>query len=424
MLFSLSPRFAFSQLTGLASQPSPNSVGFDETDSGRRVGFQRIEGKAETLGELRYGKSAPFEPSPQSHGMFLVSTSVPYTIPASFDVESTSLTAKQVGQIAADRCGPANLVASDAKSRSMRSISLCNENEREKEVMRFFQSAVAYRLKQTASANAMKLHYGIAACLSGERTMNETMELLGQQEKAQAALVERGIPIPDPLLVQRLKIQLDDKRLENQSKIALLRTQLAALIGTENACRHAPVEPKEIVPSDQEVCEHIRQALRYRCDLQTMIRLRKTVDEDTLQVWDGIGALLSGVPVLAKPKPFWTKLLLTKRSQAEIQCTVAARLSWLDDLIAERSKQIAMEVEIAFEKKKTAALRWVKSREQVANWGMRIEQLEKLSEVQGNLASQYEANLNRLQAEGKRTELWAEWHLANEDLKLSIGCDL
>ena len=254
--------------------------------------------------------------------------------------------------------------------------------------------------------------------------MSETMELLAQQEKAQAALVEKGIPIPDPLMVQRLKIQLNDKRLENQSKIALLRTQLVALIGTENACRHAPYEPKEIFPSDQDVCEHIQQALLCRCDLQTMIRLRKTINEDTLLVWDSIGAMLSGVPALVKPKPFWSKLLRTKRGQAEIQCAVAARLSWLDDLIAERSKQIAMEVEIAFEKKKTAALRWVKSGEQIANWGLRMEQLEKLSEVQGNLASQYEAKLNRLLAEGQRTELWAEWHLANEDLKLSIGCDL
>ena len=355
--------------------------------------------------------------------MFLVSFSSPYSIPAPFEAETTSLSAKQIGLIAAERCGPANLVTADSKSRSIQAISRCNEGESTLEVMRLFQSAVAYRLKQTASSNAMKLHYGIAACLSADRTMIETMELLGQQEKAQAALVEKGIPIPDPLLVQRLKIQLDDKRLENQSKIALLRTQLVALIGTENACRHAPIEPKEIIPSDQDVCEHIQQALRCRCDILTLLRLRKLVTSETLTVWDGIGALLSGVPALPQPKPFWSKLLRTKRSQAEIQCAVASRLSWLDGLIAERSKQVAMEVETAFEKKKTAALRWVKSGEQIANWEMRIEQLEELSEVQGNLASQYEAILNRLLTEGQRIEHWAEWHLANEDLQLSVGCD-
>lgn len=360
----------------------------------------------------------------QPRAMFLVSSSQPYTIPAPFEGETAPLSAMQIGRIAAERSGAANLVTADSKSRSSLAHSICNDNKSELEVMRLFECAVACRLRQTASSNAMKLHYGIAASLFAERTLNETMDLLGQQEKAQAALVDKGIPISDPLLVQRLKIQLEDKRLANQSKIAILRSQLAALIGTENACRHVPVEPKEIVPSDQDVCEHIQQALRCRCDLQTMIRLRKTVNADTLAVWDGIGAMLSGVPVLAKPKPFWSKLLRTKRSQAEIQCAVAARLAWLDDLISERTKQIAMEVETAFEKKKTAALRWVKSGEQIANWGLRIEQLEKLAEVQGNLASQYEAKLNRLQAEGQRAALWAEWHLANEDLKLSIGCDL
>jgi hypothetical protein len=277
-------------------------------------------------------------------------------------------------------------------------------------------------LQQTASADAMKLHYGIAACKLAEKSMNETMGLLVQQENAQAALVEKGIPIPDPLMVQRLKTQLDDQRLQNQSKIAMLRTQLVALIGSENACRHIPDESNEITPSDHDVCDHIQQALRCRCDLQTMIQLRKTVRSETLTVWDGIGAALSGLPALNSPKPFWSKLLKTKRSQAELQCAVASRLAWLDDLIAERSKQIAMEVEIAFEKKKTAALRWVKSGEQIANWSLRIEQLDKLSEVQGNLASQYDARLNRLVSEGQRIELWAQWHLANEDLKLSIGC--
>ena len=83
-----------------------------------------------------------------------------------------------------------------------------------------------------------------------------------------------------------------------------------------------------------------------------------------------------------------------------------------------------MEVDIAFEKKKTAALRWVKSVEQITNWETRIAQLEQLSEVQGNLAIQLEANLNRLQAKGQRIERWVEWQQANMDLLLAIGCDL
>lgn len=316
------------------------------------------------------------------------------------------------------------MVASDSKSRSLPSQSVCKDVECENRILESFQAAVAFRLRQTASANGMKLHFGIAACLTAEQIFDETQHLLQQQQSAQTELVEKGIPIPDPLLVGRLALILEDKRLENHSKIAILRSQLAALIGTENACGHAPSEAEEIVPCDCNVCEHIEQALHCRCDLRTMKRLRGTINADNLAVWDGIGAFLSGAPPMAKQQAFWSKLFRTKRNQAEIESGIAARRKWLDELVEERTKQIAMEVDVAFEKKRTAALRWVKIGEQVTNWEIRILQLEKLSEVQGNLASQFEAKLNRLQAKGQVVERWVEWHQANIELKLAIGCDL
>lgn len=363
----------------------------------------------------------PFKTRP---GIFLVHSTIPYRWPTQFQSSLHSLSAEQIGQLAAARCGAANLVLSDSKSRSHHSFSNCKDIDCEKEILNSFQAAIAFRLRQTASTNAMKLHYGIAACLAAERIFDETYELIHRQERAQTELVEKGIPIPDPLLIGRLKIIQEDKRLENQSKIAILRTQLSALIGTENACGHAPSEVDEIVPSDRNACEHIQQALTCRCDLLTMKRLRETINAETLEVWDSIGALLSGVPASAKPKSFWLKILQTKRSQTDIQCAIAVRLKWLDDLISERATQIVMEVEVAFEKKRTAALRWVKSGEQITNWETRIAQLEQLSEVQGNLAIQLEANLNRLQAKGQRIERWVEWQQANMDLLLAIGCDL
>ena len=368
---------------------------------------------------------------------FLVSSSIPYSLPSLLPSPRQSLSSEQIRQLATERSGAANLVSTDSKSRSLHSTSSCKvagnsrlgdtrlrDVDNKREILTNFQSAISYRLRQTDSASALKLHYGIAACLAAERIFDETSIRIDQQEKAQIELVEKGIPIPDPLLVVRLRIVLDDRRLENQSKIVILRTQLSALIGTENACGHAPIEVDEIVPSDRDVCEHVEKALSCRCDLLMMKRLRGTINADSLDVWDGIGALLSGVPALAKNKSFWLKLVRSKRSQMETQCAIAGRRKWLDDLIAERTRQISMEVDIAFEKKKTAALRWVKSGEQISNWETRIAQLEKLSEVQGNMASQFEARLNMLQVKGQRLERWVEWHQANVDLTLAVGCDL
>ena len=363
-------------------------------------------------------------PSKTRPGMFLVHSTVPYSLPTQFQSSRHSLSAEQIGQLAAARCGAANLVLSDSKSRSRHSISLCKDVNSEKEILNSFQAAIAFRLRQTASANAMKLHYGLAACVAVEQIFDETKNLIDQQERAQNELVEKGIPIPDPLLVGRLKIILEDKRLENQSKTAILRSQLSAFIGTENACGHAPNEVDEIVPSDRNACEHIQQAQKCRCDLLTMRRLRGTINAESLEVWDSIGALLSGVPALAKPSSFWLKILKTNRSHTDIQSAVAVRRKWLNDLISERETQIVMEIEVAFEKKRTAALRWVKSGAQTSNWETRIEQLEQLSEVQGNLAIQFEAKLNRFQSEGQRTERWVEWQQANIDLMLAIGCNL
>jgi len=357
-------------------------------------------------------------------GVFFVHSTAPFRFPTQFQSAPHSLSAEQIGQLAAGRCGAANLVLADSKSRSQHSISQCKDFDCEKEILNSFQAAIACRLRQTASANAMKLHYGVATCLEAQRIFDETYELIHQQERAQAELVEKGVPIPDPLLVGRLKIILDDKQLENQSKILILRRQLSALIGTEYACDHTPDEDNAIVPSDRSACDYIQQALSCRCDLLTMKRLRGTINAESLEVWHSIGAILSGVPTFAKPNSFWLKILKAKRNQTDIQCAIALRRRWLDDLILERAAQIVMEIEVAFEKKRTAALRWVNSGEQISNWETRIAQLEQLSEVQGNLAIQWEAKLDRLQSKGQRIERWMEWQQANVDLKLAIGCDL
>ena len=362
------------------------------------------------------GQSTTLEP-------FLVSRSVPYSLPAQNDSRTQSLSAAEVGRLASSRCGAANRISSDSHSRNFHTPPICKEGASEKQLISSFQAAIAYRLRQSATANALKLHFGIAACLRAQTIFDQTLALLERQEKAQNQIADKGIPIPDPTLINRLRINLEDKRLENQSKIAVLRSQLSGLIGTENACGHAPNETQEIIPSDCNVCDHIEQASNCRCDLVCLKRLKSTITSETLDAWDSIGATLSGVPALAKQKPFWSKVLRPHRSKSEMESAIAARKHWLDEIVADRQKQIAMEIEVAFEKKRTAALRWVNAGQQVANWDNRIAQLESLSEVQGNLAAQFESQLNRSQSEGEKIERWAEWHVANVDLMLAIGCE-
>jgi hypothetical protein len=92
-------------------------------------------------------------------------------------------------------------------------------------------------------------------------------------------------------------------------------------------------------------------------------------------------------------------------------------------LIAERTKQITVEVELAFEKKKAAALRWVIATEQVKQWEQRLEQLVQMSDVQGNLPEQFSVRLKLQESRGSVIERWLDWHQAEAELRLAIGCE-
>lgn len=332
------------------------------------------------------------------------------------------LTANQIAHLAGQNSNAARLVRLDAQARKS-SSSFLNIDQKSEKLLGQFESAAAFRLRQLAVSNALKLHYAMAASNQAKAVFDETEALIQVQRETQSQLIEKGIPIPDDLLIQRLLTGLNDKRLENESKFRQLRSQLSLLIGPQYACPHSPTENSDIVPSDSDVCDRIEQAMQCRCDLLTMIQLRSSIQAETLDAWNSIGALTSNAPAIAKPKSTLPKILRTHIYRSEIECAVQARLAWLDSLIAERKKLIALEVETAFEKKKTAALRWVLACQQVEEWNQRIEQLVALSEVQGNLAEQFTAKLNRQQAIGQRIERWLEWHQANCELTLALGCD-
>jgi hypothetical protein len=332
-----------------------------------------------------------------------------------------TLTSNQVRELAMSRSSAARILQAEMQSRA-KSVRR-NGDACETSVIQPIQDAIAFRSRQVSAASALKLHIGIAASQQAEQLLMRTDELLELQTRAQEELIERGIPIPDPLLLERLLKTTEDKKLENQSKQTSLRIPLAALIGSEHACDYVANESESIRPSDVEVCEHIREALRCRCDVVVMQRLASRICEETLDCWDNVGATLSGVPVPVKKTYLFASLLKARCKQDEIQAAVQARKRWLCVLIEERSKQITMEVELAFEKKKAAALRWVNAREQTAIWEQRIAQLEEMGRVRGNLPEQFEAKLNRLQAESVVIERWADWHLADIELKLAIGCE-
>lgn len=358
-----------------------------------------------------------------------MNSSLPLDLP---NPPSPSFDSSQIATYAAQQAGAAQLVELDMQSRNGQSRSgqsrikakLGSKKREDSVAIDRIQHAVAYRLRQVAVSSALKLHFAMAACIRAEQTLQEVSRTLDVQSQAQTKLVEAGIPIPDPLLVERTRLAIEDKKISNRSQLTQLRAQLAALVGPEIACNHMPVEPTAIVPSDSNVCEHINAALRCRCDLTTLIALQSQVSVDNLSQWDSVGASLSGIPLpLPGAKPFWFSVLGSTCSKNDLNQAVAARKKWLCELISERQKQITLEVELAFEKKKEAALRWANEIENQANWDQRLKQLEALGEAHGNLADQTNVKMNQFESEGKLIQRWLEWHQADIELRLAKGCE-
>jgi hypothetical protein len=321
-----------------------------------------------------------------------------------------------------NRSGTARIVESDLQSRT--SSSGKAQHHDNNYAMNRVQREIAYRSRQVSRSNALKLHFAIAACVRAEQAYEAADQMLTEQSVAQNKLVDAGIPISDPLFIDRARLAIVDKRVANRSQLYQLRVQLASFIGAEAACNHSPSEEEAIIPSDSDVCEHIQEALRCRCDLATLIELQSHVTADNLAQWDSIGAALSGVPLPVRGVvPFWLRLFRSTCSKDEQAKLVAARKKWLCHLIAERTKQITVEVELAFEKKKTAALRWTIEHDCLANWDLRIQQLTALAEAHGNLAEQMSAKQSEFESQGKLIERWLEWHHADVELQLAKGCN-
>jgi hypothetical protein len=349
---------------------------------------------------------------------FAIRPSEPYFVPEPASSLSKSFDASEIAQIAARQCGPANLMIRE------NAISTHQRCEKEVELTAIcsIRQATAHRLRENAASIALKLHYGLAACKQSQELLNRTRQELDRQSMAQVKLIEEGVPIPDPLLLDRLRVDWNDQLLENESKQRTLRIQLSELVGGEVACNYEPMFERNLAPSDVDVCDYLQTAMRRRHEITLLFGLRSSINDSTIELWETLAAALSGVPAL-RSKPLSVagrikRLLL----RDEIEQAVQNRKQWLETLIHERTNHIRKEVEVAYETKRIAALRWANSRDQSQIWETRIQQLEKIGEeLKGNVADQSAARLQALQSEVNTIKRWLDWHLANVDLENATG---
>ena len=349
--------------------------------------------------------------------LFEIRPSEPYLVPEAIPLKK-ALEARDIASIAARNCGPANLIV---RENTISSLQRC-DTEVEQTAIRSIRLATSQRLRENAASVALKLHYGLAACKQSQDLLTRTRQELDRQSKAQSKLIDEGVPIPDPLLLDRLRSDWNDQQLENESKQRTLRIQMSELVGSDVACNYDPLFDRNLHPSDIDVCDYLQTAMKCRDELALLYGLRATINESAIDLWEGIAAALAGVPAF-RSKPLGVaarikRLLL----RDEMEQAIRNRKQWLETLIQERTNNIRKEVEVAYEAKRNAAMRWANSQEQRQIWESRVQQLEKIGEeLKGNLADQSNARLQTLQSEINTIKRWLDWHLANVDLENATG---
>jgi hypothetical protein len=336
--------------------------------------------------------------------------------------QTLTLDESQLLQLLNHCYAPAAIVQSLAKLSSSKPHPSSAEQARESITYLLAQTA-AERIRSERIAAALKAHYGIAATQFAANLIERTRSELSAQDEIQARLIDAGISIPDDSLLTRLRNETNDTALETSSKEQIVRIELSGLIPVSYACRYTPLVQQELTPSDIDVCEHIQQALECHYEIDALIRIRSSLTAETVEVGEEVLATLVKIPTLAARSIRLLDRIKAPWTAAERQATANRQKQLLNSLIQERKSEIGREIEIAYEKKKSAALRWSLSNEKLGLWTRRIEQLEKLgNENRGTIAELGAAKLARLKEESRVIEHWLEWQVANVELHQAMGC--
>jgi len=265
----------------------------------------------------------------------------------------------------------------------------------------------------------LRLHYCIAACQMGLEIGSEARAYLQEQELVEDELLKLGGQVDDTTALRRASIELKDRRLVLESKLAELREELSLLVGPQIACSHTG--RFDCAPSLEldDSCDFELLGLQQRIELQVLRYIRGQSDwiqEDTLEILSGLVGFPVGLRALWGPveRPG----IFVHKSTDEVR---AKRRHGLDRWIANRQDEIRLEIRTAYLSKATAVQRWRLAVERSDSLQLRYERLCELSELKGNLPQQVQAKLEWYKARGDEVERWLDWQLADIELHRVSG---
>ncbi|MCU0711416.1 MAG: hypothetical protein MUC43_05120 [Pirellula sp.] len=410
----------------IAQCPQTNLIGKMETESSL-IPCKKAKGQRRfarwffvfCCGILAVGDRFAWADEPNE--TFSIQVIEPYRTATLASHAELSLDESQILQLACRYSEQAELVLSLAKPREQDRHKSEAERKRETAVC-LLANVAAEKIRAERTAAALKAHYGLSATLLGLDLIKRTEAELAQQMEIQTKLIEAGVSIPDDSLLARLRNETIDSKLKIESKERSLRIQLSGLISSSYACSYRPIVKNELTPCDIDVCEYVQRAMDRHYELIAFGKIHALLGPETVELGNELLALISKVPALPAKKLWLVSRLKSALNPSDRTLESNRQKNWMSSLISERQQEIVRKIEIAYEEKRTAALRWSVAKEQLDVWSRRVEQLEKLgAENRGTIAELGAAKLSKLKDEARVIELWLEWQVAEIDLKLAMG---
>ncbi|MCC6508022.1 MAG: TolC family protein [Pirellulaceae bacterium] len=272
--------------------------------------------------------------------------------------------------------------------------------------------------RDVAAANALRAYYAWIANREQLRIVADGLKLHRDQLQVQAALIAKGVAIPDPTALDRQRLELVDSQLQLQAAERQLASGLSQLTCCATDIRMAAVESLDIQTQPIDCEALIRIALERRQDYLAIVQLCHCLDEESARAIAQLLTPLVGVGLNLLDLGIVEKLCFTQRGielvqqvKRELQLASQAQRMRIEQSVCEKCHALTL----AYERVSVAS-------QVIESWENRLAalaRLEELGDARGEAQTTARAELIRAQATLTTRRLSAK--LAEVDLAEAVG---
>ena len=273
--------------------------------------------------------------------------------------------------------------------------------------------------RNRAAGDALNALIGLAEIDAVARRSRPTLPEIETLIERAKELRDKGVPIPlDDTSFARQRIDAADAQAQSEAGRRRLESSLKLLLGIDDPSQ--AIQPNvelAVDPMNVNAEAAVAEGLALRADLGVLNLLAARLDEDTVDVVDGLVSQFDGGGGGA---PSRRRLLLGKDDDK--CCQVSITRARLMDLIGDREAAISAEIRSAVIELDSAAQRVELASRKLASWQRRFDDLKDRENTPGFSAFQLgSARLQAIAADVELVRRQAAWQKAAIALRRSMG---